>query len=53
MASCVHESLWRQHELWQYEDDGGLKPWERRSKKVHRFSGWSSPKPWFTEPLVS
>nr|XP_009940445.1 PREDICTED: apolipoprotein B-100-like [Opisthocomus hoazin] len=33
MASCVHESLWRQHELWQYEDDGGLKPWERRSKK--------------------
>lgn len=44
MASCVHESLWTQHELQQYENDGELKPWERWSKKVHRVSSWSSQK---------
>lgn len=53
MASCVHESLWTQHELQQYENDGELKPWERWSKKVHRVSSWSSQKPWLTEPLMS
>lgn len=37
MASCAHESLWRQRDLWQYIDDGELKPWERWSKKCMIF----------------